>query len=121
MKIEKLRKNSEFRAVYRRGRSFSNSILVLYVFKNYKNKYINRLGISVSKKVGCSVVRNRVKRLIRESYRLNKSRFKPGYDFIFIAIDFLIYFVGACDTTFDWTELRFVNVKLINIIAKMKW
>ncbi|MBC8060115.1 MAG: ribonuclease P protein component, partial [Clostridiaceae bacterium] len=47
MKIEKLRKNSEFRAVYRRGKSFSNSILVLYVFKNYKNKDINRLGISV--------------------------------------------------------------------------
>ena len=85
MKIEKLRKNSEFRAVYRRGKSFSNSILVLYVFKNYKNKDINRIGISVSKKVGCSVVRSRVKRLIRESYRLNCDKFKPGYDFIFIA------------------------------------
>jgi ribonuclease P protein component len=85
MKIEKLRKNSEFRAVYRRGKSFSNSILVLYVFKNYKNKDFNRLGISVSKKVGSSVVRSRTKRLIRESYRLNKYKLRTGYDFIFIA------------------------------------
>lgn len=85
MQINKLRKNSEFRAVYRKGKSFSNNILVLYVFKNYKNKDINRLGISVSKKVGGSVVRSRVKRLIRESYRLNCNKIKPGYDFIFIA------------------------------------
>lgn len=85
MKIDKLRKNSEFRAVYRKGKSFSNNILVLYVFKNYKNKDINRIGISVSKKVGGSVVRSRVKRLIRESYRLHCYKLKSGYDFIFIA------------------------------------
>ena len=109
MKIEKLRKNSEFRAVYRRGRSFSNSILVLYVFKNYKNKYINRLGISVSKKVGCSVVRNRVKRLIRESYRLNKSRFKPGYDFIFIA-----------RTTINGSSYLEIEKNLIDLLNKFK-
>lgn len=109
MKIEKLRKNSEFRAVYRRGRSFSNSILVLYVFKNYKNKNINRLGISVSKKVGCSVVRNRVKRLIRESYRLNKYRFKTGYDFIFIA-----------RTTIKGSSYLEVEKCLIDLLNKFK-
>lgn len=85
MKIQKLRKNAEFKVVYRRGKSFSNHILVLYVYKNYKNKDISRLGISVSKKVGSSVVRNRVKRLIRESYRLNEYKIKKGYDLIFIA------------------------------------
>ena len=109
MKIEKLSKNSEFRAVYRRGRSFSNSILVLYVFKNYKNKDINRLGISVSKKIGCSVVRNRVKRLIRESYRLNKSRFKTGYDFIFIA-----------RTTINGSSYLEIEKNLIDLLNKFK-
>lgn len=85
MRKYNLRKNSEFRTVYRRGKSFSNKLLVLYVFRNAKNKDIDRIGISVSKKVGKSVVRSRVKRLISESYRLNSSLIKNGYDFVFIA------------------------------------
>lgn len=83
MKEERLRKNPEFRLVYRRGRSFATATLVLYVFKN--NKGINRIGISVSKKVGKSVVRSRVKRLISESARLNKQDLKQGYDLVFVA------------------------------------
>ncbi|WP_264852254.1 ribonuclease P protein component [Clostridium omnivorum] len=87
MKEEKIRKNIEFRAVYKRGKSFSNQLLVLYVYKNYQNKSLNlnRVGISVSKKVGKSVIRSRVKRLISESYRLNREGLKTGYDFVFIA------------------------------------
>ncbi|MDP4090356.1 MAG: ribonuclease P protein component, partial [Bacillota bacterium] len=89
MKIERLRKNVEFRIVYRRGKSFSTDLLVLYIYKNYKNniegKDINRVGISVSKKVGKSVVRSRVKRLISESYRLNKYLLKKKFDFVFVA------------------------------------
>lgn len=80
---ERIKRNSHFRYIYNRGKSISNDILVLYTFKNKVN--INRIGISVSKKVGNSVVRNRVKRLIRESYRLNSSSFNQGYDFVFIA------------------------------------
>jgi ribonuclease P protein component, eubacterial len=83
MKENRIRKNMEFRAVYRRGKSFSNHLLVLYIYKNRKN--INRIGVSVSKKVGKSVVRNRVKRLIKECYRLESSRLNTGYDFVFIA------------------------------------
>ncbi len=83
MKEERLRKNPEFRLVYRRGNSLSTSLLVLYVFKN--NKGINRVGISVSKKVGKSVVRSRVKRLISESVRLNKQGLKQGHDLVFVA------------------------------------
>lgn len=89
MKKERIRKNLEFRTVYKRGKSFSNYLLVLYIFKNRKNKdesgAFDRIGISVSKKVGKSVVRSRVKRLISESYRLNKHKFKNGYDFVVIA------------------------------------
>lgn len=84
-KDEKIRKNIEFRRVYRRGRSYSNSLLVLYIFKNNKNIDKDRIGVSVSKKVGNSVVRSRVKRLIIESYRLDRITFKKGYDLVFIA------------------------------------
>jgi ribonuclease P protein component len=80
---ERIKKNSHFRFIYGRGKSHSNEYLVLYIFKNNKN--INRVGISVSKKVGKSVVRSRVKRLIKESYRVNKPLFKKGYDNIFVA------------------------------------
>lgn len=81
--IYRLRKNAEFRVVYKRGRSFSNKLLVLYTYRNKKD--FNRLGISVSKKVGKSVVRNRIKRFIKESFRLNCCNIKTGYDLIFIA------------------------------------
>lgn len=80
---ERIKRNSHFRYIYNRGKSISNDALVLYVMKNKKD--INRIGISVSKKVGNSVVRSRVKRLIRESYRLNSDSFNKGFDFVFIA------------------------------------
>ena len=73
--VYRVRKNSEFRIVYRRGKSFANDLLVLYIFKNKKNvsnnnEIYNKIGISVSKKVGNSVVRHHLTRLVRESYRL---------------------------------------------------
>lgn len=80
---QSLQKNSQFRYVYQRGKSIANRHLVLYVIKNRTGG--NRLGISVSKKVGKSVVRSRVTRLIRESYRLTESRVEQGYDLVFIA------------------------------------
>ena len=89
--IYKLRKNTEFRLVYRRGKSYANKLLVLYVFNNKKNineenLHYNKVGISVSKKVGNSVVRSRSKRLILESYRLKQDNInKKGYDFVFVA------------------------------------
>lgn len=83
MKEHRIRKNEEFRNIYKNGKSFSNQLLVLYVYKN--DRKINRVGIVVSKKVGNSVIRNRIKRLIKESYRLNNSKLIDGYDLIFIA------------------------------------
>ena len=65
---ESLKRNSDFQRVYREGKSYANHYLVLYVLQNQTER--NRLGISVSKKVGNSVVRHRMARLIRESYRL---------------------------------------------------
>ena len=67
---ESLKKNRDFQQVYKRGTSKANRYLVMYVLENHDRHMENRLGISVSKKVGNSVVRHRVTRLIRESYRL---------------------------------------------------
>ena len=80
---ESLKKNKDFQTVYQKGTSFANRYLVMYVLPNQYNK--NRLGISVSKKVGNSVVRHRVTRLIRESYRLNEKKFMPGFDIVVMA------------------------------------
>lgn len=89
MKYERLRKNQEFRNVYRRGKSWANKILVVYKLKNSRNvkdgQPFNRIGISVSKKVGKSVVRSRVKRLIQESARLSQEETAKGYDLVFVA------------------------------------
>ena len=80
---ESLKKNKDFQNVYRNGKSFANKYLVMYVLDNQKDK--NRLGISVSKKVGNSIVRHRLTRLIRESYRLQEDRFRCGLDIVVIA------------------------------------
>lgn len=87
--IYRLKKNFEFTTVYRRGRSFANDLLVMYILKNKKNKdkeldLYNKLGVSVSKKVGNSVIRSRCKRLVSESFRLNYDSIVRGYDFVFI-------------------------------------
>ena len=80
---ESLKKNKDFLSVYRNGKSFANKVLVMYIIPNELNK--NRLGISVSKKVGNSVVRHHLTRLIRESYRLSEEHFRCGYDIVVIA------------------------------------
>lgn len=79
---ESLKKNRDFQIIYKKGKSFANKYLVMYVYENDSDK--NRLGISVSKKVGNSVVRHRLTRLIRESYRLQESRFQRGLDIVVI-------------------------------------
>ena len=80
---QSLKKNADFQIVYQCGKSFANRYLVMYVKEN--GLEINRVGISVSKKVGNSVVRHRVKRLILESYRLQEDMFNSGLDMVIIA------------------------------------
>ena len=75
---ESLKKNKDFQEVYKNGKSYANKYLVMYVL--YKEETRNRIGISVSKKVGNSVVRHRLKRMIKEIYRLQESSFKKGLD-----------------------------------------
>lgn len=81
--IVSLKKNNEFRTIYKKGRYKAGKYLVMYVMPNKKN--INRIGITTGKRFGNSVQRNRMKRIIRESYRLSRDRMKMGYDIIFMA------------------------------------
>ncbi|MBR0132638.1 MAG: ribonuclease P protein component [Lachnospiraceae bacterium] len=76
-------KNQQFKSVYENGKAFGNRLLVMYVLKNDED--YNRIGISVSKKVGNSVVRHRIKRLIKESLRLGGNLFNNGLDIVVIA------------------------------------
>ena len=80
---ESLKKNRDFQIVYKEGKSLANRYLVMYVKKNDLDR--NRIGISVSKKVGNSIVRHRLTRLIRESYRLQEDMFNSGLDMVVIA------------------------------------
>lgn len=79
-----LKKDSDFRKVYKHGNSFANKYLVMYILKNKSDS--SRIGISVSKKVGKAITRNRLRRLIKEVYRLDiDEKVKSGYDIVFIA------------------------------------
>ncbi len=78
-----LQKNHQFQFVYKNGKSYANKYLVMYVKENGLEG--NRLGISVSRKVGNSVVRHRVTRLVRESYRLHEKIFNSGLDIVIVA------------------------------------
>lgn len=80
---DSLKKNKDFQNVYNNGVSFANRYLVMYVLKN--NTENNRIGISVSKKVGNSVIRHHITRLVRESYRLHEDMFDSGLDIVVIA------------------------------------
>ena len=80
---ESLKNYNDFQNVYKNGCSYANKYLVMYILENRTD--INRIGISVSKKVGNSIVRHRLTRLIRESVRLNVENINKGYDIVIIA------------------------------------
>ena len=75
-----IKKNTDFVTVYKKGRSFPDRLMVMYIYENEIR--FNRIGISVSKKVGNSVVRHGICRKIREIFRLNNINMKTGYDIV---------------------------------------
>lgn len=77
-----LKLNHIFRRLYNTS-GHANSYLVLYARKN--RTATNRVGVTVGKKLGCAVVRNRVRRRLREVYRLNEACFLPGWDIVVVA------------------------------------
>lgn len=107
---DSLKKYGDFQRVYKKGTSFANRYLVMYVLSNGTEK--NRIGISVSKKVGNSVVRHRITRLIRESYRLNESNFVGGIDLVVVARP------GAKERTFFEIESALLHLGRLHKIMK---
>ena len=81
--FETLKSNRDFKNVYNRKKSFANKYLIMYIKENGTDTL--RLGVSVSKKVGNSIVRHRLARLIREAFRLNTDSVKSGFDIVVIA------------------------------------
>ena len=78
-----LKQNSDFRAVYARGKSAVSQRTVVYCRKNRRDQ--NRVGFTVSRKLGNAVTRNRVRRRLREIMRLHASSLRQGYDLILVA------------------------------------
>lgn len=107
-KVVSLKRN-DFSAVYNKGRSKANRLLIMYLLPNdaISDK---RIGISVSKKVGNSVVRSRVKRLIKEAYRLNGHQMSKQLDMVIIARN------TAKDASYQEIESAFLHLCKINHI-----
>lgn len=80
----RLRNRQDFNRIYRGGRSFANGQFVVYWSRQPKVEQF-RLGVSVSKKLGNAVVRNRMRRVMKEIVRLNAGKIAPHADFILIA------------------------------------
>lgn len=79
----RLTANKDYREVYTRGSSAANRYLVVYYLKT--DEEYPRIGFSVSRKIGSAVVRNRIRRLLKEAVRRNEAKIKHGYDIVFIA------------------------------------
>ena len=81
-KIKTLKKNYEFKNVLNNGKFYIKNQLIVYIKKNKKNE--NYIGIAINTKICNAVKRNRVKRIIRENYRIIEPDLKKGYDIVFL-------------------------------------
>ena len=106
-KKERLRKKDDFKTIYKSGKSVPERYVVLFFRKN--DLPYSRTAFLASKKVGNSIQRNRAKRLMRESYRLNADQFCDGYDLIFIARN-----------TINGKKLKDVEKSLLNAARRGK-
>ena len=81
-RISTLKKNYEFKNVLKKGNFYKGKYIIIYINKNTEEK--NKIGIAISKKLAKANKRNRIKRLVRESYQSQKDNIKKGYNIVFI-------------------------------------
>ena len=108
---ESLKNTQQFNHVYKNGKYYANKYLVMYVLEN--DLSFNRVGISVSKKVGNSVVRHRLTRLVRESYRLHEEIFNNGLDIVVVVRK------DAALMTYEKIESAFLHLGKLHHIINM--
>lgn len=105
-KFPSIKSNADFRTVYNKGKSIGNKYLVMYILQNKLD--VNRIGISVSKKVGNSVIRHKKTRLLREIFRLNE--IKKSYDIV------VVVRINAKDIDYTTMEKAYLHlIKLHNL------
>jgi ribonuclease P protein component len=110
-KMYRLKSNMEFQKIYNKGKNYWNRNLILFVKKN--DLGYTRVGYTITKKIGNSVVRNRIRRQMKEVYRLNFYRIEKGYDLIFIPKKNII------DISFKELESAILHImKLSKVIKK---
>lgn len=80
----RIKANKEFQQIYKNGKSFANRQFIIYKYRNQDIDHF-RIGLSVSKKIGNAVIRNRVKRYIRQVFTELKEDINDQYDYIIIA------------------------------------
>ncbi|WP_349409010.1 ribonuclease P protein component [Pseudalkalibacillus sp. SCS-8] len=107
-KKHRIKKNEEFQAVFRNGESFANRQFVVYYLKKPDQDYF-RIGLSVSKKIGNAVTRNRIKRYVREVFHELEPNIKVAYDYVIIA--------RKPTSTMDFHE---VKSSLIHVMKRSK-
>ncbi|WP_301108421.1 ribonuclease P protein component [Sporosarcina sp.] len=83
-KSQRIKKNKEFQTVFKKGKSFANRQFIVYTYKKEDQEEF-RIGLSVSKKVGNAVTRNRVKRYIRQAFLEMKDEVRQDLDYVIIA------------------------------------
>ena len=106
-----LKQNYKFRHIYLNLKSSVSPQLIIYYHHNRRG--LSRLGVSVSTKLGGAVVRNRVRRRIREIYRLNKPKMVPGYDIIVVAR------VRAVETGYQKLESTYLGLlRQLNLLRE---
>ena len=96
-----MKRNHELQRLYHKGKNAASPYLALYCRKSKRGQ--NRLGFTVGKKVGCAVKRNRVRRRLREIYRTNEDKIRPGYDIVVVAR------VRACHSRYAELQRQFLR------------
>lgn len=104
-----LKKNYEFEKIFSKGKYINGKYICAYMMKNHMN--INKIGIAISKKVGKSVQRNRIKRLIRENYRMLENDINLGNNIVFL---------WKKNTTITDATYKNIEEDMKNIINRVK-